>query len=156
MGIKIIGHEGTKGTKSFLLNKGGYTPMRNESRSTRRKFIRNSVASTAAISLPWIIPSRALGEGGAAAPSERVTLGVIGVGPRCRYVLPGMLGQPDVQCVAIADVQASRRRAAKRFVDNTTATRIAFCIVTSANCSSEKTSTRCSSPREIVGMLQRR
>ncbi len=91
--------------------------MRNVSRATRRQFIRNSVASTAALSLPWIIPSRAMGKGAAAAPSERVTLGVIGMGPRCRYVLPAMLSQPDVQCVAMADVQASRRNSAKKFVD---------------------------------------
>jgi predicted dehydrogenase len=85
--------------------------------ATRREFIRNTLASTAALSFPWIIPSRALGGGGVAAASERITLGVIGMGPRCRYVLPQMLEQPDVQCVALADVQASRRSAAKKFVD---------------------------------------
>jgi predicted dehydrogenase len=91
--------------------------MKNESRATRRQFIRSAAASTAAISLPWIIPSSALGKDGVATPSERVTLGVIGMGPRCRYVLPQMLNQPDVQCIAMADVQASRRDAAKEFVD---------------------------------------
>jgi predicted dehydrogenase len=91
--------------------------MKNESLATRRQFIRSAAASTAAISLPWIIPSRALGKEGVAAPSERVTLGVIGMGPRCRYVLPQMLNQPDVQCIAMADVQASRRDSAKEFVD---------------------------------------
>lgn len=85
--------------------------------SSRRQFIRNAAASAAAISLPWIIPASALGKGAAAAPGERITLGVIGMGPRCTYVLPQMLGQPDVQCVAMADVQASRRDAAKAFVD---------------------------------------
>ena len=70
--------------------------MRNESRSTRRQFIRTSLASTTAISLPWIIPSHALGKEGATAPSERVTLGVIGIGPRATYVLRGMLGHPDL------------------------------------------------------------
>ena len=91
--------------------------MKNQSRATRRQFIRSAAASTAAISLPWIIPSSALGKDGVAAPSERVTLGVIGMGPRCRYVLPQMLNQPEVQCIAMADVQASRRDAAKEFVD---------------------------------------
>lgn len=91
--------------------------MRNEALATRRQFIRSAAASTAAISVPWIIPSSALGQGGVQAPSERLTLGVIGMGPRCKYVLPQMLRQPDVQCVAVADVQASRREAAKGFVD---------------------------------------
>ncbi len=91
--------------------------MSSTSLSTRRQFIRNVAASAAAVSIPWIIPSSALGKDGATAPSERVTLGVIGMGPRCRYVLPQLLQQPDVQCIAMADVQASRRDAAKHYVD---------------------------------------
>lgn len=91
--------------------------MRSESLATRRQFIRNAVAATAAISLPSTLPACALGKGGREAPSGRVTLGVIGMGPRCKYVLPQMLSQPDVQCIAVADVQASRRDAAKGFVD---------------------------------------
>ena len=51
------------------------------------------------------------------APSEKITLGVIGIGPRCTYDLQAMLGLADVQCVAIADVQASRRDAGKLLVD---------------------------------------
>ncbi len=50
-------------------------------------------------------------------PSEKITLGVIGIGPRCTYDLQAMLKLPDVQCVAIADVQASRRDAGKKLVD---------------------------------------
>jgi predicted dehydrogenase len=91
--------------------------MSNESISTRRQFIGTAAASMAAISIPRIIPSSALGKEGMDAPGERVTLGVIGMGPRCKYVLPQMLEQPDVQCIAVADVQASRRDAAKEFVD---------------------------------------
>ncbi len=81
--------------------------------ATRRQFMQNAAMSAAALSLPSI----AMAQERAAAPSERVTLGVIGMGPRCRYVLPGMLSHPDVQCVAVADVQASRRDSAKKFVD---------------------------------------
>ncbi len=91
--------------------------MNHEFRSTRRKFIKTSTLSTAAISFPMIIPASALGKGGATPPSERITLGVIGIGPRCRYVLGGILPQSDVQCVAIADVQATRRDEGKNLVD---------------------------------------
>ncbi len=91
--------------------------MGNEFLATRRQFIRGAAVSTAAISVPLITPSCATGTGRMAAPGERVTLGVIGMGPRCKYVLPQMLEQPDVQCIAVADVQASRRDAAKEFVD---------------------------------------
>jgi predicted dehydrogenase len=51
------------------------------------------------------------------ASSEKINLGVIGIGSRCTYVLTSMLGPPDVRCVAIADVQKSRREAGKTLVD---------------------------------------
>ena len=53
-----------------------------------------------------------------ASPNEKINLGVIGIGPRCTYDLTAMLKFPDVRCVAISDVQASRRRAGKTLVDN--------------------------------------
>ncbi|MCA9138603.1 MAG: Gfo/Idh/MocA family oxidoreductase [Planctomycetales bacterium] len=53
-----------------------------------------------------------------AAASERIRLGVIGIGPRCRYVLGGMLKHADVQCVTIADVQSTRREQGKKLVDD--------------------------------------
>ena len=82
-----------------------------ETNSTnRRDFLVRSAAVLGAAALPTFVPGSALGlEPTKAAASERITLGVIGIGPRCKYVLGGMLGLPDVQCVAIADVQASRR-----------------------------------------------
>ena len=90
----------------------------NDSRvPTRRDVLRQSFAASAAISLPWIVSSRALGRAGMAAASERITLGVIGIGPRCTYDLRSILALPDVQCVAICDVQASRREAGKALVD---------------------------------------
>jgi len=85
----------------------------------RRKFLRGATAATVgAAAFPYIVPGRALGLDGAVAPSEKVTLGVIGIGPRCTYDLTAMLGLPDVQCVVIADVQASRRDAGKKLVDS--------------------------------------
>jgi hypothetical protein len=84
---------------------------------SRRTFLGQSLALGAA-ALPTIVSARALGlEAGTSAASERITLGVIGIGSRCRYVLGSMLTLPDVQCVAIADVQASRRDAGKKMVD---------------------------------------
>ena len=54
----------------------------NDSRvPTRRDVLKQSFAAGAAISLPWIVSSRALGRAGMAAASERITLGVIAIGP---------------------------------------------------------------------------
>lgn len=92
-------------------------PSRPEIRTTRRALLGSTALATAAASFPSIIPAPALGRDGAVAPSEKITLGVIGIGPRCRYDLKAMLGLADVQCVAIADVQAGRRDTGKKLVD---------------------------------------
>jgi predicted dehydrogenase len=84
---------------------------------TRREALRSFAAGAAAAAFPTIVPSRALGLDGAVAPSERITLGVIGIGPRCTYVLTSMLGLGDAHCLAIADVQRTRRDAGKALVD---------------------------------------
>lgn len=84
---------------------------------TRRGFLRRSLTAGAAASFPWVVPAHVLGRGGAVPPSDRITLGVIGFGPRCRYVLKAMLALPDVRCVALADVQADRRESGKTMVD---------------------------------------
>ncbi len=83
----------------------------------RRAFLGRTLAAGGAAAAPWIIPSSALGLGGAVAPSERIVLGGIGVGNRGRYVLSSMLAEKDVQFVANCDVQRSRREAVKRMVD---------------------------------------
>ena len=86
--------------------------------TNRRDFLVRSMAAVGAASLPAFVPGSALGlDPKKAAASERITLGVIGIGPRCKYVLGGILPMADVQCVAIADVQASRRDAGKEMVD---------------------------------------
>lgn len=82
--------------------------------ASRRSFLGQSLA---AVSAPWIVPAHVLGRDGAVAPGDKITLGVIGIGPRCTYDLQAMLGLADVRCVAIADVQASRRDAGKQLVD---------------------------------------
>src|SRR5688500_5122296 len=84
----------------------------NGSRLTRRGLVRRTLGAGAAVALPWIIPSRAWGAD-SVPPSERITLGVIGYGPRCTQVLGSMIAEPDVQVLAVADVQASRRQKCK-------------------------------------------
>ena len=84
---------------------------------TRRDVLQRSLAAGAAMTLPCFVPAAARGAGERAAASERITLGVIGIGPRATYDLGGMLKQRDCQCVAACDVQAGRRDAAKRLID---------------------------------------
>jgi predicted dehydrogenase len=50
-------------------------------------------------------------------PSDRITLGFIGVGTMGRYHLGGFLRDADVQVVAVCDVVAARRDSAKKMAD---------------------------------------
>lgn len=72
---------------------------------TRRQFLQHNLAATITVAaFPTIIPASALGLGGTPAPSHRIALGAIGVGPQGRAVLGGFLAQPDVRVVALCDV----------------------------------------------------
>ncbi len=94
-------------------------PSRKEAlrKKTRREFLQGSALMTVSGAAPIVIPSQTLGLAGQVAPSERITLGVIGIGPRATYNLQAMLQLPDIRCVAIADVSAERRQAGKALVD---------------------------------------
>ncbi len=87
------------------------------SSSTRREFILESAKTAAAASLAATWTSHAAAQDAKVAPSDKISLGVIGIGPRCTYDLKAMLQFKDVQCVAIADVQSKRRDAGKALVD---------------------------------------
>src|SRR5690348_8276454 len=84
--------------------------------TTRREFLQSGATASAALSLATVLPEGVLGRD-KTAPSDKITLGVIGIGPRCTYDLKSMLGFSDVRCVAIAEVQARRREAGKKLVD---------------------------------------
>ncbi|MCB1124750.1 MAG: Gfo/Idh/MocA family oxidoreductase, partial [Verrucomicrobiae bacterium] len=86
---------------------------------SRRKFIRNTSVAGAALSFPSIIPASALGRDGNTAASERLVMGAIGLGGRGTYDLKWLLGEEDVQIVAVCDVQRVKREAAKKQVDET-------------------------------------
>jgi predicted dehydrogenase len=85
---------------------------------TRRRFLTRGALAASTVALPYYIPAAALGRGGAVAPSERIVMGGIGIGGRGSYDLSSMLGEPDVQWVAVCDVVKSRREAAKNTVDS--------------------------------------
>lgn len=83
---------------------------------SRRQFLKRAALAGGALAFPSFIPASALGRGGAVAPSERIVLGGIGIGGRGSQDLGCMLGEPDVQFVAVCDVQKQRREAVRRMV----------------------------------------
>ena len=85
---------------------------------SRRRFCRGCGATAGvALSTPLFVPASVLGADGGTPAGERIVMGAIGIGGRGRYVLGACLSQPDVQMVAVCDVNASRRAAAKNTVD---------------------------------------
>jgi predicted dehydrogenase len=70
-----------------------------------------------AFAAPMIIPASALGLGGATPPSDRITLGGLGIGSRGARVLQSFLAQSDVQFLAICDVRNDRRETIKSMAD---------------------------------------
>lgn len=106
--------------------------MRNKKlpmKMTRRHFLRHTAAAIGAgLTAPAIIPASALGRDGAVAPSERITMGFIGVGGQgtghllggaWTYVAGGYAGRKEVQVLAVCDVWRDRReRACQRVNDH--------------------------------------
>ncbi|MGB0258986.1 MAG: Gfo/Idh/MocA family protein [Coraliomargarita sp.] len=85
---------------------------------TRRKFLKQAATiGGSALAVPMIVPSSVLGMGGAVAPSERITLGVIGIGGRGKQVLRAFLGQKGVEVLAVCDVDKRKRQHAAGMVN---------------------------------------
>ncbi len=84
---------------------------------SRRRFLRTAAQVGAVALAPQVIPGTALGKDNTVAPSERITVGGIGIGNRGTYDLSCFLPQPDVQFVAVCDIKAARREAIKSMVD---------------------------------------
>ena len=97
------------------------------STNSRRDFLRRAGAAAGAIAFPTLIPDSALGRSGFVAPSNRITLGVIGTGNQGTGDLRSFLRDERVQVLAICDVNregpgywdggTAGREPARRMVD---------------------------------------
>jgi len=81
---------------------------------SRRAFLKGAAAAVAA---PYFVPASALGRAGWKPPSERITVGFIGIGNMGGSHLPGFLGDKEVQVVAVCDVDAVKRANARKQVE---------------------------------------
>ena len=87
-------------------------------RPTRREFLTATAAATGGLlAAPYVITSTALGAKDKPAASERIVMGGIGLGGRGSGDLRWLLGQPQVQFVAVCDARRVRRDGAKKAVD---------------------------------------
>ena len=69
--------------------------------SRRRRFLKKLVAAGAA---PLFVPAYVFGGANGPAPSERITLGVIGVGAQGQWDMRAFLNHNDVRVTAVCDV----------------------------------------------------
>jgi hypothetical protein len=88
--------------------------MGNFNTPTRREFLK---AAGAAIAVPYVITSSALGAEDVPPASDRIVMGGIGIGNIGRGDQGAFLGRADVQYVAVCDVRKGAREQAKGKVD---------------------------------------
>ncbi|HOX38965.1 MAG TPA: Gfo/Idh/MocA family oxidoreductase [Candidatus Brocadiia bacterium] len=78
---------------------------------TRRRFLKNAAGAVGAgIAAPYFVPASALGKDGRPAPSDRITMGSIGIGGQGDRDMRTFLGMRDVQIVALCDVDRGSTR----------------------------------------------
>lgn len=90
-------------------------------RCSRRRFLAGAAAGIAGF---YVVPASVLGRDGHMAPSERITIGMLGVGNRGSSSLRAMQPLPDHQVVAIADCRRKRALLAQQQVDGFYAERL--------------------------------
>jgi predicted dehydrogenase len=90
--------------------------MKTLSRRTLLKGTVGFIAST--ITVPYFVPSSILGGSGTVAPSERLTMGGIGLGGQGMHNLRNFLTCNDLRVLAVCDVDTSHRIRAKQTVDS--------------------------------------
>ncbi|SPE62870.1 putative Oxidoreductase domain protein [Verrucomicrobia bacterium] len=100
-----------------------------KTKGTRRRFLQQTATALGgAIAAPAFVPASALGRDGTVPPSERITMGFIGVGTQgsghllggaWTYAAGGYAGRKEVQVLAVCDVWRERReRACQRVNDH--------------------------------------
>ncbi|RMG05083.1 MAG: gfo/Idh/MocA family oxidoreductase [Planctomycetota bacterium] len=85
--------------------------------SSRRRFLKWTAATVgAAVAAPAVVPSNVFG---LSAPSNTVTMGMIGTGRQCYFKnIPLFQRQPDCRIIAVCDVDSWRMNEAKKKVDD--------------------------------------
>lgn len=90
-------------------------------KSSRREFIKGTVAGSVAAGFPCIVPASIFG---ASAPSNRINIGAIGVGRISRvHDMPGVIQFTGVRgrdnrIIAVCDLSGTRLELGKKFVDD--------------------------------------
>jgi len=83
----------------------------------RRQFLKCAAAAAGVAGFPYFVPSSVLGRAGSVAPSNRIVMGCIGVGPQGRGVMKNFMQRADAQVVAVCDVKGPVREEGREQVN---------------------------------------
>lgn len=79
------------------------TPSQEPNRTTRRDFLAQAAVASA-VAAPMIVPRHVLGGEGKVSPNSKTTMACIGVGGQGTQNMMAFLGFPEIQMVAVCDV----------------------------------------------------
>jgi predicted dehydrogenase len=88
--------------------------MKKDRRISRRTFL----GASAAVAAPMIVPASVFGRQDRPAPSDRITMGLIGCGGQGNSDMGRFLGMADAQVVAVCDVDEGHAAASKKRVED--------------------------------------
>jgi len=86
---------------------------------SRRQFVKASAA--ASFAFPSIVPSTVFGRNGRPAPSDRITMALIGCGGMGQGDMRSLMRYPEVQMVAVCDPDTNHRMSARQTVEQRSA-----------------------------------
>jgi predicted dehydrogenase len=92
--------------------------MANSKDISRRRFINRTAVSVAgSMAFPTIVPATVFGRSGAVLPSEKITIGCIGVGWQGTTNMENFLKLSDTRVVAVCDIDKNHLARARKQVD---------------------------------------
>ena len=95
--------------------------MKHNSPLSRREFLRNAAFAGVALGFPTIVPPTVFGQN---APSNRINMGLVGMGLQMAGHQRLMTSRNDVQVLAVCDVVQAKRDTAKAQVERAYASRM--------------------------------
>lgn len=97
-----------------------WTMKKRPESNTHRTYVmarRELLAGAAVVAVPQFVPASVFGKDGETAPSNKITIGSIGVGGMGTGNTRTFLGLPDCRVIAVCDAYEDRRKKAKDLVD---------------------------------------
>ncbi len=92
--------------------------MTDRKNMNRRQFIRHSAGAAAlGLGFPYSVPSSVIGNSSRILPSDKITVGCIGMGGQGRGDMRNFLRESDAHVVAVCDVDANRLHRAIKMVN---------------------------------------